>query len=308
MAPLFRALAERRLQALEAHLPSARGGDVVGVHQARVASRRLREIIPVLGARGSPRRRRRARRAMRRLTRALGGVRELDVTLALLDALASRYPDLAPAAVALRVDVQATRAAQQDELDAALSSKLPGKAVRRIAAWLAHDLPVAPAAEALASRIASRAAGLRRAIEDVGLLFDDERLHQVRIATKKLRYALEVAGETRWARTALLVKQLKGVQDALGELHDRHVLVGMAAPWQSGAVSPGSAGDQAVREAMERLVTRLEQERRALHARYLRRRPALIAATDAARDRVAARVLERGVPATEASSRTTDGV
>ncbi len=43
--------AERRARALKRHLPAAIGGDGIGVHQARVASRRLREAVPVLARR-----------------------------------------------------------------------------------------------------------------------------------------------------------------------------------------------------------------------------------------------------------------
>ena len=41
--------------ALKRHLPAAIAGDDIGVHQARVASRRLREAVPVLstGLKGS---------------------------------------------------------------------------------------------------------------------------------------------------------------------------------------------------------------------------------------------------------------
>ena len=40
----------RRARELERHLPAAVAGDDVAVHQARVASRRLREAVPVLAA------------------------------------------------------------------------------------------------------------------------------------------------------------------------------------------------------------------------------------------------------------------
>jgi CHAD domain-containing protein len=51
------------------------------VHQARVASRRLREALPVLRASVHQSRLGRVRRQVRRMTRALGPVRELDVAL-----------------------------------------------------------------------------------------------------------------------------------------------------------------------------------------------------------------------------------
>src|SRR5689334_16692063 len=80
-----RVLLRRLARALNRHLPAAIAGDDLGVHQARVTSRRLREAVPVLatGLHGS--KAGKAQRKIRRLTRALGSVRELDVTIQLLD-------------------------------------------------------------------------------------------------------------------------------------------------------------------------------------------------------------------------------
>src|SRR3954469_13947581 len=91
-------LLQRLAGALGRHLPAAIAGENTGVHQARVASRRLREAVPVLstGLKGS--KAGKATRKIRRLTRALGTVRELDVTLGLLDELALR-PDVPRTAV-----------------------------------------------------------------------------------------------------------------------------------------------------------------------------------------------------------------
>ena len=68
------------------------------------------------------------------------------------------------------------------------------------------------------------------------MLFDSERLHQVRIALKRLRYAMELAGELRVASTAAAVRDLKAVQDTLGTLHDHDVLMEYTA---SAAAQPG---------------------------------------------------------------------
>ena len=62
------------------------------MHRARVATRRLREALPVLD--GERRGLRRLRKDLRALTRALGPVRELDVTLGLIVRLLHDEPAL----------------------------------------------------------------------------------------------------------------------------------------------------------------------------------------------------------------------
>ena len=95
--PAVQRALERRVRALERDLPAALGGDVEALHRSRVASRRLREILPVLGLERDAGRQapvRKLQRRLRRLTSALGGVRELDVALGILDQLRHGHPDL----------------------------------------------------------------------------------------------------------------------------------------------------------------------------------------------------------------------
>src|SRR4030095_2714352 len=77
-------LLRQGLRALAKNLPAATRGDVNALHQARVASRRMREALPLVapGKRLS-----KLQRQVRRTTRALGPVRELDVALQMLDEL-----------------------------------------------------------------------------------------------------------------------------------------------------------------------------------------------------------------------------
>src|SRR5688500_15860173 len=84
LSTLYAALLRSRLVSLLKAMPAAQAGDQISVHEARVASRRLREALPVLGARADERALGRCDKRVRRLTRALGPVRELDVTLLLL--------------------------------------------------------------------------------------------------------------------------------------------------------------------------------------------------------------------------------
>src|SRR5260370_14726041 len=97
-SPLVRLL-ERRARALRRQLAAAIAGKDTGVHQARVASRRLREALPVLTEGLRHTKAQKAQGKIRRLTQALGAVRELDVSLGLIDGLAEK-PAIPRAALA----------------------------------------------------------------------------------------------------------------------------------------------------------------------------------------------------------------
>jgi CHAD domain-containing protein len=75
----------RRLGAFSKELKKVGEGDVGAVHRARVASRRLRELLPLLGL---PRDQTQGlTRRLRKATKQLGKVRELDVQIALIKEL-----------------------------------------------------------------------------------------------------------------------------------------------------------------------------------------------------------------------------
>src|SRR5262249_36788721 len=66
-------------------------GDVEALHRTRVASRRLRELVPVLGLSGDTARK--VGQRLKKVTKRLGVVRELDVLMLMIDELGrdSRY-------------------------------------------------------------------------------------------------------------------------------------------------------------------------------------------------------------------------
>jgi len=267
-------LLERRTRALARHLPAAVAGHARGVHQARVASRRLREAVPIVAAGVPGTRRRRTRRALRRITRALGSVREMDVSLAAL--AERRWAHVDRAAVDLvGARLQRMRAERREDmlqrLDAVARTKLVAR-LRKIGALVA-DPGLAPAWRArLARRLSRRAEALRAAVADAGALYVPQRLHGVRIAAKKLRYALELAGEAQVVEAGELVRALKRTQDTLGRLHDLQVLIEQVQAVLAEPTTPRTVPPDALND----LVRVLDTECRALHARYVAAGPGLL--------------------------------
>ena len=212
--PLVRLL-DRRARALKHHLAAAVAGKDAGVHQARVASRRLREALPVLTKGLQHTKAGKAQRKLRRLTEALGTVRELDVTLHLIDEMGDRS-DIPRTALA---DVRAQVIEERERRRALMLKRLAEVDTHKLARRLTTGWRAV-----LAVRIARRARRLHSAIEEAGQIYAPEGLHQVRIAAKKLRYALEIADESGAVPCPAAVRALKRVQDALGRLHDLQIL------------------------------------------------------------------------------------
>jgi CYTH domain-containing protein len=92
----------------------------------------------------------------------------------------------------------------------------------------------AAAATVVARLLRTQADALRDQLALVRTRADEAPAHAARIEGKRLRYVLEpLRGMTRGAREA--VDQLKQLQDALGELHDAHVLSGVTTEFASRA-------------------------------------------------------------------------
>lgn len=269
----------RRLQVLDRNLPAAvEPGDAEAVHRSRVASRRLREALPVIHSPSATPRLRKTRKAVRRLTRLLGGVRELDVSLAVLDALQREHPDLGDAIEFVRAFVQRERLERRAEMLRRLEDLNPRKLRKQLAALADEETSPAPLSERrdrLARRLRPRVTRVAEAMAAAGSLYAFDRLHLVRIAIKRLRYLLELAREVSRVGTARPVRQLKTAQELLGRLHDLEVLAGFVR-----AALPSQTGDAVHLRALLHLI---ERETRLRHAEYLRLVPALNAVLETCR-------------------------
>ena len=258
----------QRLSALARELPSASSGDVNAVHQARVATRRVRAALPIV-TRGS--RRRKLKRSFTRLTRALGGVRELDVAILTLDELVSDPSVPKEGLEQLRAILQEERQHSYTEMNAILQHVDLDRLQRRTFVAVEHaaerdsEQSDLKRLKSVVRRAGKRALDLQAAIENAGNIYLADRLHQVRIAVKKLRYVLEVARELSRSRASARIRLLKNVQDLLGRMHDLEVLITRIRALQGSDRAPTLK----VSADLDRLVRRLEMECRQLHVRYM---------------------------------------
>ena len=261
-------------------------GNVRALHRTRVSSRRLREVLPILQLDGDVTRK--LSRRLRKVTRRLGRVRNLDVLLLLIDELQDSGRPGGDSLKRLAAVVSEERAEERERLLA----KLPTAALHRVAGKLDKIARQLKATERSASardrhkarswrwaveaRLAWRAARFAAAIKDAGAVYLPERLHAVRIALKKMRYAVELSVEIAGQQTTPELRTLKRGQALLGRLHDLQVLIDRVRQLQASLTPP----DLVVWREFDALVPSLENDCRRLHARYMRDRAALLAICD----------------------------
>ncbi len=270
----IQALLGPRVAALADVIAPALAGDPTAVHQARVASRRLREVLPVLVADGLGQTSGIGRK-VRRVTRALGSVRELDVAAGHFDEAMTAHPVSAAAQNAARQWLKRERATALRQARATLTPARRARMSSQLAALSdgAARVTTDETVGAIQARVVERARDVERAVGRVGGVYAPGRLHAARIAVKRLRYALETSGAVQGSRVSTQLRQLRVVQDLLGRAHDLHVLAALLADVQLRVVPRSRA---AARD-LAGLAGALDQECRQLHAAFMSRRKALIA-------------------------------
>lgn len=227
------AVLRKRLRAVRRQLtPVQEPGDAESIHKMRVAARRLRCAIKAFGEALPARRARAWRRELRRLTRALGAARDLDVQIQFAQKHLASLEDrsLRPGVQRLLLRLGQERESRQTKvlkaarrLEAGGTLQDIGKALGVRRRRTAQQAPAADASAArlLAAREIARGVGDLRAFD--GCVADPHARndhHAMRIAAKRLRYTVEVFEPTCEGRLAASVETLKGVQELLGAIHD----------------------------------------------------------------------------------------
>jgi len=253
---------------LEALWSAVHDGEVDAVHDARVATRRVRAALPFVFAAPPP-----VADEMRRIGRVLGRVRELDATDALLTTLEPRAPDAAVAIAAARREVMDRLMRQRRQLVKKLRHRprliahvmTSGHSVARFSSlWRSwrHELTDA---------IHQRATSVQSAVDRSTAVFMPNRAHAARIALKKLRYLVELGLATGVMNGTKVLGDLKQAQESLGDLHDMIVLGHLIDEVECPA---GAATESAALAA----IVRAEIAR--LHEQYVRRRDEIRATCD----------------------------
>jgi CHAD domain-containing protein len=284
-----------RLDRFARALHGVEQGDSEALHNARIASRRLRELLPILQLDHSITKK--LGKRLRRVTRDLGTQRDAEVLDGLIDELLKARPKLKRALQRLDSDLRRDASKHGDDAGD-VPTRTMARAVRKlekVAGQLRQEDRDGPARRAPAraraarwavdARVARRAERVRAVVRAAGALYLPERLHTVRIALKKLRYSVELSEELAGNRVAPVLRTLKRAQDLLGRLHDLQMLIERTR--EVHASLSVSTGTTAGRE-LDALIATLEDECRRLHARYMHQRATLVA--------VAVRLSGRSIP------------
>jgi CHAD domain-containing protein len=212
--------------------------DPEGVHQARVATRRLRSDLRTFRSLVEPAFASRLREELGWLASLLGQVRDGDV---LLERLRSQVAELSDdeatgAAVVL--------AALEHERDAAHTRLLDALAGDRYVALLSAlvdagndpalrgdaQVTAATVVPALVRRPWHR---LEKRARALGEHASDEELHELRIRTKRVRYAAEAVAPVVGKPARAFARAAAGLQEVLGTLNDTVVAAAWLEPWRT---------------------------------------------------------------------------
>jgi CHAD domain-containing protein len=208
------------------HEPGVRAGeDSEAVHQARVATRRLRSDLrtfrPLVDAAWAGE----LRAELAWLAGLLGGTRDADVLSMRLGGRAGRLPEEArEAAGRLLAELEEEREAARARLLEAMQEERYRRLVERMVAAAREPAltgaAARPASKALRPLLARPWAALRKAVKALGDPPEDEELHQVRIRAKRCRYAAEATAAVLGRPVRRFAQAAAGLQEVLGEHQD----------------------------------------------------------------------------------------
>ena len=223
----FRTAARGCLQDIVTNQDSASDGNVEALHRMRIGLTRLRALVSFFSPMVSGPEWMRLKRELKWLNGYLGASRDMDVLMMQLEANRSAGPDASPEAQ----QRQRTRTACRRRMARALRSQRHQRLIRNLSHWIESGGRNAATRKHRAEPIAVYAANrlsrwqkkvLRKSHHLESM--NPEKRHRLRIATKKLRYAMEyfgsLASPQHPERHETALKHLRKAQESLGSLND----------------------------------------------------------------------------------------
>lgn len=213
--------------------------DIEGVHDMRVASRRLRSALrdfaPFLHRKAVPQRR------LKTLADTLGLVRDEDVAIQALEKLKLKASEQVAAGIEQLTDERRWRRERAREsleriLNEATLAAMQEKYSARFEQAMRSDVDTCANVQGRKSQpVSFRHAGRQiilaryRELQDLSSSlyhpFETKRLHRMRIAAKRLRYAVELFSSCRGPALLEIAGEIALLQTSLGELHDCDVWI-----------------------------------------------------------------------------------
>jgi len=240
MAEAGRKIMLREFIAMLKHESGSRvGTDIEDVHDMRVAIRRMRSALRLLSGYYKPKTIRAYNRKLRRVARALGAVRDLDV---LIEAFATYATpaggEMPPEAERVIAAMDRERDLARMELNHALDRGEYRRFVNDFSQFLttegagarlhSDDLTPSQVRHVLPTLIYAHVGAVRAFDGVIGEAIeqnDQVMLHNLRIEFKRLRYAVSMFEDVLGAPAESFINELKKIQDHLGELQDSYTAV-----------------------------------------------------------------------------------
>jgi CHAD domain-containing protein len=210
--------------------------DPEGVHDMRVASRRLRSALRDFSPYIRERLLNTCAKQIKEIAQCLGRVRDLDVSIATLEKLASRCPaDVLPGIERLIQERIRRREPERDLLERILAkgkfeqlvSEFHEASRRATRPKVSKNKDVTEPSFRATSReiIAKRVDELERIGSTVFEPFRQKRLHRMRIAAKRVRYSIQLFAQCLPDTVNVVAETVARLQGSLGDLHDADVFI-----------------------------------------------------------------------------------
>ena len=221
------------LNILESNLTNAKAAiEIEHIHQSRVSSRRLRAALQVYAPCFRRKTVKRWREEVKKITLRLGETRDIDVQINYLEELTKKNPYNLPGIAFLLEKHRSKRFKLQAKVESSIIDFENSGTIEKIRSKLTES-------EDQEKYTQPDTSSQNFVMENLQLRFTEllsfekyiqneaavKQHHQLRIAAKRLRYALELSPESYGDRMKTMIATVKGFQDILGEIHDADVWI-----------------------------------------------------------------------------------